>query len=431
MSIQQWIFYGGLALALPWAAHSQTAAPSAPAAATASSPVGAAPLALGQVLQAARNHVEISLAQRALDAARADVTSANHAPVPVLSAKAASMDLQNGIGGGNLWRDKRIDKGVGLDWTWERGNKRVLRTRAAEQAARAAQADLDETLLQQQTLAASAFYDLLAAQERVAQVQDMAKSASELARSAQRRLKAGDLSLQDTLRTGIEAERAQADLQAAQADRSRAELALAQVTQLKGALKADAVWPAAAVPALSAVNEDQRPDVRAARLRLEAAQAAQEGAQALRQRDLTLGTSFDHVPGTSTRLLEVRVQVPLTGVLGNYGYEGEQARAQAQLQQAQDQLDKTRLAANLSQRRLLEDLQAATERALRYQNAIVPQARQVLAMVEQAYVKGAMSLTELLEARRTLRTALLEDVAARADQARTLAAWQLRTGAAL
>lgn len=427
MSIQQWTFYGCLALAAPLAVQAQNALVT-PASATAANP---APVSLSQVLQASRQQLEVSLAQRALAAARADVTSADHAPAPVLSAKAASMDLQNGIGGGNLWRDKRIDKGVGVDWTWERGNKRVLRTRAAEQAALAAQADVDETVVQQQTLAASAYYDLLAAQERVAQVQDMAKSASELGRSAQRRLKAGDISQQDALRTGIEAERAQADLQAALAERNRAELVLAQVTQLPGPLSAQAVWPATVAPAGTVAVDEQRPDVRAARLRLGAAQAAQEGAQALRQRDLTLGTSWDHQPGTSTRLLELRVQVPLTGVLGNYGYEGEQARATAQLQQAQDLLDKTRRVAALGQRRLQEDLQAATERTQRYQNAIVPQARQVLAMAEQAYVKGAMSLTELLEARRTLRAALIEDLTARADHARALTAWQLRTGAPL
>jgi outer membrane protein, heavy metal efflux system len=50
-------------------------------------------------------------------------------------------------------------------------------------------------------------------------------------------------------------------------------------------------------------------------------------------------------------------------------------------------------------------------------------------MAELAYAKGAMSLTELIDARRTLRAVLLDDVAAKADYARALAAWQLRAGA--
>jgi cobalt-zinc-cadmium efflux system outer membrane protein len=444
MSIHHWFFCTGLALSGPaWAqtlpppstppstptSTSPAAGPAKPADPTVRqvSPVAAAFVTLAQALQAARSHLEVSLAERNLAAARADILSADHAPAPVLTTKTAAIDLQNGVGPGNLWRDKRIDKSVGMDWTWERGNKRELRTRAAQRSAQAAQADLEEAVLQQQLLAASAYYELLAAQERTAQVQAIAQSASELARTAQRRLRAGDLSQQDTARSEIEAERAEADLMAAQAERARAELALAQATYLKGPLVAQAGWPAAdTAPGLPESSAELRPDVRAAVQRAEAAQAALEGAQALRKNDLTLGTSLDHLPGTSTRLLELRLQMPLAGVLGNYGYQGELGRATAQLQQAEDQLEKTRRAAALDARRLQQDLLAASQRALRYQNAIVPRARQVASLAETAYGKGAMSLTELLDARRTLRASLLEDVAARADHARILALWQLR-----
>jgi cobalt-zinc-cadmium efflux system outer membrane protein len=427
MSIQHWFFCTSMVLTL--SAWGQ--APEAPAAAVPAStgltPVNAVTLA--QALQAARNNLDVSLTQRAFDAARADVLSADRAPTPVLTAKTASIDLQNGVGPGNALNDKRIDKSIGMDWTWERGNKRELRTRGAQRAAQAAQADLDEALVQQQLAAAGAYYDLLAAQERITQVQAIALSAAELARTAQRRLRAGDLSQQDAARSDIEAERANADLRAAQADRVRAELTLKQVTRLSGVLAADAAWPAPALalPDLPEPQLEARPDVRAAVRRTEAAQAVLESAEALRQNDLTLGTSFDHYPGTSTRLLEFRVQMPLAGMFGNYGYQGELGRATAQLAQAQDLLDKTRLSAALDIRRLQQDLLASSERALTYQNSIVPRARQVASMAELAYGKGAMSLTELLDARRTLRAALLEDVATRADHARSLAAWQLRS----
>jgi cobalt-zinc-cadmium efflux system outer membrane protein len=388
-------------------------------------------VSLEQALQAARNNLDVSMTQRAFDAARADVLSADRAPTPILTAKTASIDLQNGVGPGNALNDKRIDKSIGLDWTWERGNKRELRTRSAQRAAQAAQADLDEALVQQQLAAAGAYYDLLAAQERITQVQAIALSAIELARSAQRRLGAGDLSQQDAARSEIEAERANADLRAAQADRVRAELTLKQITHLTGALATQAEWPAPilSLPNLPEPQLEARPDVRAALRRTEAAQAVLESADALRKNDLTLGTSFDHYPGTSNRLLEFRVQMPLAGLFGNYGYQGELGRASAQLAQAQDLLDKTRQSAALDISRLQQDLLAASQRALTYQNAIVPRARQVANMAELAYSKGAMSLTELLDARRTLRAALLEDVTTRADHARSLAAWQLRSAA--
>ncbi len=417
MSIQHWFFCTGMALASVALAQPQ--------------PPDAIAVSLEQALQAARNNFDVSLTQRAVDAARADVLSADRAPTPILTAKTASIDLQNGVGPGNALSDKRIDKSIGLDWTWERGNKRELRTRSAQFAAQAAQADLDEALVQQQLAAAGAYYDLQAAQERITQVQAIAHSAVELARTAQRRLGAGDVSQQDAARSEIEAERANADLRAAQADRVRAELTLKQVTRLSGALTAGAAWPSPvlALPNLPEPQLEARPDVRAALRRTEVAQAVLESAEALRKNDLTLGTSFDHYPGTSNRLLEFRVQMPLAGLFGNYGYQGELGRATAQLAQAQDLLDKTRQSAALDTSRLQQDLLAASQRALTYQNAIVPRARQVASMAEMAYTKGAMSLTELLDARRTLRSALLEDVATRADHARSLAAWQLRSAA--
>jgi outer membrane protein, heavy metal efflux system len=396
----------------------------APAWAQPAPPVAA--VTLPMVLQAARENSDVSLARRALAAAHADVVSANHPPAPQLSAKSSSMDLQHGLGPGNLLRDKRIDKSIGLDWTYERGNKRVLRTRAAERAAGAAELDVQEIALQQQIAAAGAFYDLLAAQERIAQVEAIERSAAQLATASQRRLRAGDVSQQETSRIEIEAQRAGTDLRAAQADRQRAMLALAQLTRLPGELVAQASWPPLAAPPTTSVDSDRRADVQAARQRVEAALAALDGALALRKNDVTVGASYDHFPGTSTRLVEVRMQMPLAGVLGGYDYQGEIARARAALDQAQDQLDKVRLAAALDHRRLLRDLDSAAGRARIFQEDIVPRARQVAAMAELAYNKGAMSLTELIDARRTLRAVLLDDVAAHAEYARALSAWQLR-----
>jgi outer membrane protein, heavy metal efflux system len=388
-----------------------------------------APVTLATVLQAARDNADVSLARRSLAAAQADILSANHPPPPQLTAKSSSMDLQHGLGPGNLLRDKRIDKSIGLDWTYERGNKRQLRTRAAESAAGAARFDVEEVVTQQQIGAAAAYYDLLAAQEKLAQIEAIERSAAQLADASRRRLRAGDVSQQETARIEIEAQRAGADLRTAQAERQRAMLVLAQITRLPGALVADSGWPALTLDGLQPGDPDRRPDVGAARQRVAAAQASLENALALRRNDVTVGASYDHFPGTSTRLVELRMQMPLAGVLGSYEYQGEIGHARATLDQAQDQLDKTRLAATIDQQRLLRDLEAAAARARTFQEDIVPRARQVAAMAELAYGKGASSLTELIDARRTLRTVLLDDVAAHADYGRALSAWQLRQSA--
>ncbi len=390
-------------------------------------------ISLTQALQAAQNNLDVSLARRALASAQGDITAADRAPTPVLSTKAASIDLQNGIGGGNLIRDKRIDKAIGLDWTYERGNKRELRTQAAQRLASAAQEDIEDIKVQQQITTAAAYFDLLAAQERIEQVGQIARSAAQLASTAARRVQAGDLAAQDAARTEIEAQRASTDLASAQFDRQRAALLLAQLTGFTGVgmLQAQADWPARQT--LESVPQETfypsvetRADVRAAAQRVEAARAALDVASAQKKRDITLGTSFDHFPGTSTRQLEFRAQLPLNGFLGSYNFQGEIARAQAQLNQAEDALEKTRRLAAADFQRLQQDRQGAAARALSYEVTILPRARKVAEMAELAYSKGAMSLTELIDARRTLRSILIEALSARTDHAKAAQAWLIR-----
>jgi cobalt-zinc-cadmium efflux system outer membrane protein len=169
---------------------------------------------------------------------------------------------------------------------------------------------------------------------------------------------------------------------------------------------------------------DQRAEVRASQERVQAAQALVDNARALKRSDITLGSSIDHFPGTSTRLLEVRMQVPLQW---GYSYDGEVGRALAELNQAQDALERTRLNASNDMLRLWQDLASATQRAQAYEDNILPRAKRVAEGAELAYNKGAIPLTDLLDARRTLRATLLDALGARADHAKALGAWQLRT----
>ena len=418
---------GGLAPAMhPGAVWAQ----STPAAAPANVPLGST-LRLQAVLEAARQNPDALAARRAAEAARADVRTADRAPAPVLSAGMSSIDLQNGTGAGPFWTQKRLDKSLGLDWTWERGNKRGLRTESAERAARAAAADSQDMHVLQQIGALGAFYDLLAAQERLQTLQALTQSARTLARTAHLRLQAGDVSAQDAARTRIEVERAEADLQSAQLGQQQAMQALAGWTGQAvpaGGWRAEGDWPLAATGSTPDIETlvEQRPDVVAARERLAAAEAALQGAQALNRADPTLGATFDHYPdGTRTnRWLAVRISMPIHTPAR---FEGEIGRALAQKDQAQDLMDKARVQARAELLSLQQAWQVQTARLQGYEARILPQARQVAAQAELAYSKGGLSLTDLLDARRTLRATELEATGVRNDHARALGAWQLRT----
>ena len=435
MRIRQALCLAAAALACAQA-QAQPNAPTAPAA-------PAAPLSLQEALAAARSNLEVAIATRGVGAAAADVLAADHAPLPQLSAKVSQIDLQNGVGPGNWFTAKRVDKGIGIDWTWERGDKRALRTEAARRGAGAAEADLDEVRLQQALAAHAAFFDLLAAQGRLEQLQAIERSALLTAETARKRQAAGDIALQEAARAAIEADRARADSDSAALAQRRAQLALAQITGLpSAAMQVRDDWPATRAandpsdpsdpsdereaPAFAALLE-RRADVHAAALRLQAAQAALQSATAMRQSDITVGTSLDHIPGTSTRQLELRASMPLTW---GYRYEGETARAQAQLEQARDALERTRRAAGSELMRLHAEFGAAARRAERFDADIVPRAREVAARADLAYAKGAMPLTDLLDARRTLRAVLLDALAARTELAKASGAWSLRSNTA-
>lgn len=398
-------------------------------------PASASPLTLVQVLSAARNNVDVSLARSVADAVQADVLAADHAPPPTLSAKLSSIDLENGIGEGSLLGERRIDKGIGIDWTWERGNKRELRTLVAQRNATAAVADVEETQIQQLLVASSAFFDLAAAQERVALVEHIAASTAQIASTAARRVSAGDLARQDALRLEIEAERAKGDVLAAALDRQRAALALASLLGVGGSaqsLHTQGGWPTAydaqadADPSDSALQAlvDARADIRAAADRTAAADAALQGASAQKKADITWGVSLDHFPGTSSSLLELRLQMPLQF---GYQFQGETGRANAQLAAARSMLEKVRRAAVLELQGLRAQLFSTAQRSQSYQQDILPRAQQVAAQAELAYTKGALALGDLLDARRTLRATGLEALAAQTDHAKVATAWRLRT----
>ncbi len=425
MSIRQNLFLATLTLACATTAQALAQTPGTAQAAT------TAPISLNQALQAARNNLDVALARHALAGAQADILSANRSPFPTLSAKASQMDLQNGLGDGNFFTEKRVDKAIGLDWTWERGNKRELRTLTARQAAVAAQADLDEVRTQQLLATQAGFFDLLVAQERGVEIGLIERSAAHLAATANKRLQAGDLSAQDASRTEIEAQRARADLQAAELERQRAAINLWQLTGITTPpqqLQAQTDWPTltgslAPLPDVSTLIEI-RADVRAALARVQAAQAALDGSSAQKVSDITVGASYDHFPGTSTALMELRMQIPLQW---GYSYQGEIARSTAQLAQAQDALEKVRRMAQAELQGLQQLTLSTAQRAQSYETEILPRARKVADGAELAYSKGALSLTDLLDARRTLRSTLLDALNARADYARATLAWQLRT----
>lgn len=401
-------------------------------------------MALRQVMQLASNNIDVQVARHAVTGARGDVLGADRSPFPTLSLRTSQIDLQNGNGPGNLLTEKTIDKSVGVDWIWERGDKRGIRTALAQRTVAAAQADLEEAQVAQMLAAALAFHDVAAAQEKLALVAEIGQSATLLANTAQQRARAGDLSAQDASRLEIEASRAQGDVLGARMELRRAAIFLAQTSGLgwKPAAGTDAPpvlqvqpeWPGLVSGQPEQADMElwvsKRPDVRAAQERVQVAEKGVDAAAALRKADITWGVSYDHFPGTSTGLVELRMQMPLQlGPTRGYDFQGEALRAQSNLAQAQASLEKVQLLAQAEMQRVAQEVGTAASRLLAYERDILPRANRVAQNAELAYRLGAQSLGDLLDARRTLRATQLEALAARLDYAKAYSARQLRTTA--
>jgi cobalt-zinc-cadmium efflux system outer membrane protein len=391
-------------------------------------------LTLAQTLEAAKINAASRLSQQDLAAAKSDILSADRAPLPTFSAKATASDSSNPTT--NLQAlsapQRKTDKSLGLDWTFERGGKRTHRTEAAKLTAQAVQAEFAETQIQQQLFAKDLFFDLLAAQEKTRHLKAIAIAAETTASAAKLRAKAGDLSPQDMMRVEIESERAMSDFKKSQLDEKRASFTLAQslgLTQRAGqSIDLAADWPLANTQALEQSQSlefwlNARPDVQAFQLRSQAAQALLENAKALAKIDPTVGLSVDSNPGTNKRLTELRVQFPLQI---SSTYDGEIGRATAQYFQAQTQYEQAKLNAEAEWLGMREAYVAAMVRQKIYSQEILPRAQKVATQAELAYAKGAIPLVDLLDARRTLKASLIEALEVQADHAKAYTALQLR-----
>lgn len=249
------------------------------------------------------NNPSLVLARHAVEGSRADVLSADRNPSPpVLSYNASSIDTRRGIGAGSL-PTKQMDQSVRVDMTLERGDKRALRTDAANARLVASQDELANTGRSQLAALRAAYYDLLLAQEKRHIADDSATLAQQMLDVATLRLKAGDISPAEVSRIRVDALRTLNDVRQTQADQRRAQEALAYLIGREAdtqTLSAADDWPPPTdrpIPADLDKTLDGRPDVQAAQARLSAAEKSLQLAYALRKRDLTVGVMYERFPG--------------------------------------------------------------------------------------------------------------------------------------
>ena len=369
---------------------------------------------------------ELQLARTALAMTDADRLAADRGNNPQVSWGGTSISPRTGIGAGPL-KDKAVDQVLRVEQTIERGDKRALRTRAADARWGAAARDAEDVARQGRIQLHAAYWDLHQSEERERVSAAAAQLANAAVAAADKRVKAGDLARADLARLRVDALRAENDARSALSDRQKAQTSLAYLIGLSReaeSLQASDDWPSLAdLSSNLTVDVGQRPDVLAAVGRVTAAEAALDAARALNKRDVTLGVQYERYPPAGSlapnNTWGLSVSVP---IFVAHSYEGEIARAEAELDAAREQLGRSRALAAGEIMRSQADLASASERRHRLDGELLPAAETVAKAAEFAYARGASSLMDLIDARRTLRQIQLDAAAARADYAKALAA---------
>lgn len=372
------------------------------------------------------NSRELRAGQAVVAGAAADVRTAGQRPNPDFSLGVLSISPWSGYGAGHL-EDKKLDTVLRIDQLIERGDKRQLRVKGAAARLDAARLDQDDTARQQLGVLRQAYYNLRLAQEKQALARETAALYGKSTEAGRLRQRVGDIAPVDLARLQIDQGRADSDARQAQAELEQAQVNLAYLIGREAdaaRLQASDGWPALEEQALREVPLEERPDIAAAQRRLVAAEAERDLQKARKRRDVTLGMQYEHnLQNAPKDSVGFGISVPL---FIWHEYEGEIARAEADLDLARRQYEQQQALAVGQVTQARSALLAARERYRRLEGGLLADAERVAKAAEFAYGKGAMSLLNLLDARRTLRQIQIEAASARADYAKALSDWQIQ-----
>ncbi len=145
---------------------------------------------------------------------------------------------------------------------------------------------------------------------------------------------------------------------------------------------------------------------------------------------MSVGVQYEHFPqpgdagNSSGNSIGVSLQVPL---FTRYYYEGEIGASLATLDAAKESLARVKAVAEADVSTAQAALKGAAERVKRNRDELLVAAEKAAAAAEYAYKNGAVGVTDMLDARRTLRATRLDALSALADFSKALASWRAAT----
>jgi cobalt-zinc-cadmium efflux system outer membrane protein len=404
-----------------------------------------------------QNNLAITAARYGVDVSRAQRLIASLKPNPTLTLGAEQFDFTgsevscafcnlvttNSNSAANRTYTFRYDQ------IFERGDKRKLRTEAADLQLKAAEAQVLDATRQQLFALKQAFYNAVLARENLRVADEnlyLINSTEQLIKlhvetgdvaegelikfqsnkvQYQRDLVSSQLAYQQAARDvlnilGAEPKNVVGVVQTRGSEQSPQLLADAPV-EVVGDLKTEPL--AIAVIELRQTAIDTRPDVIAAQRSVDAAQRSLDLAYALRHRDIDLAWEYQRLGSENT--LGVVVSVP---IFVHNNHQGEINQALAQLQQARTQLAQVKLQAMTDVDKAYRAYETAQRMLQVYNSDALQKAEEAFRIAGVSYREGATSLLELRDAQRTYNQTRVAYNQAHYDYRMSLYQLELATG---
>jgi outer membrane protein, heavy metal efflux system len=356
-------------------------------------------LANSPAIKAARTQIQQNQAQE---------ITANLRPNPTLSADSQFVPVFSGdFSTDTLNNLQQFDIGVG--YLFERGRKRQNRLQAARDTTAvtiATVADTERTLIFN---VSQQFINVLLANSTLQFALEDLNSFQETVNISDERYRAGDISEGDNLKIKLQLLQFQTDVSSARVAKVQA---LGSLRQLVGyaslphdydcAGDLDYKPLAASLPDLEAKALAERPDLKAAKKGITAANSQVSLAKANGKVDITASGSFSHVSGASSTSVFFSMPLPIFD-----RNQGEIARTRFALTQAE-------LTARAAEDTVLTDVTNAYESATSNQDVVklyvsgyLKQAQDSRDISQYAYKGGAATLLDFLDAERSYRSTQL------------------------
>jgi cobalt-zinc-cadmium efflux system outer membrane protein len=367
-------------------------------------------VSLDEAIQMALQHNHTLLAARTvIQQNQAEETTANLRPNPVLLGDSQFLPVFQPSQFSADYLDNTAQFDLGVSYLFERGKKRQHRLQAAKDLTAVTRSQVTDNERTLTFSVASQFINVELAESTLELATQNLKSFQNTVDIGEARYKAGDIGEGDLLKIKLQVLQFQSDVSAAQLARVQA---LSDLRQLLGYESIGPDYDVAGsfdyLPMKGNLEDFQakalqdRPDLRAARLGLTAANSQLELQKAIGKRDVTGQASYTHLGYLNDVSLFGQIQLPIFD-----RNQGEIARAGFAITQAQEQQLFASGQVLTDVRDAFESVRANDQIVGLYRSGYLDEAQQSRDISEYAYRHGAASLLDFLDAERSFRSTQL------------------------